>query len=86
MDEMEEYELNDIYNAMEYANLSDWQQTRYIVYAIAQTNSRKKLKIEDILSLPLDKGYTKNQHNQEISNEEIGQLKEMAKEVSKFIK
>lgn len=84
MDEMQEYELHDIYEAMDYANLADWQQTRWIVYAIAQSNSRKKIKPEDLMSLPTDKDY-KQVHDKEISNDDIQSLKAMANEVAKYI-
>ena len=85
MDEMQEYELHDIYDAMDYADLSSIQQTRWIVYAIAQVNSRKKIKPEDILLLPTDDAYIKKNQvkNIEISNEEIAELKALSKEFAK---
>ena len=87
MDKMQEYEIHDFYNALHYADINDWQQTRWLLYVIAQVNSKKKLKMEEILSLPCDKGWKeKHTGNKEISNEEISQLKQMAKDVSKFIK
>ena len=87
MDDMQEYELHDIYNAMDYADLSSIQQTRWIVYAIAQVNSRKKIKPEDILLLPTDDAYIKKNQvkNIEISNEDIDRLRAMSKEYSKIL-
>ena len=85
MDDMQEYELHDIYNAMNYADLSSIQQTRWIVYAIAQVNSRKKIKPEDIMLLPTDDTYIKEHKvkNIEITNEEIEELRALSKEFSK---
>lgn len=87
MDEMQEYELFDIYNAIEYTNLYTWEQTRWIVYAICQVNSKKKLKQSEIFKLPVDEGYKKETHlTKEITNEEISKLKQMSEEVSKYLK
>lgn len=87
MDEMQEYELHDLYNAMEYANLADWQQTRYIVYAIAQANSTKKLKMTDLMKLPSDPDYKKEtiEHDIELSNKEKETLKKEADRFAKIL-
>lgn len=87
MDEMQEYELHDIYDAMDYADLSSIQQTRWIVYAIAQVNSRKKIKPEDIMLLPTDDAYIKKQTGKhEITFKEMEELRAMSKEFAKKLK
>lgn len=87
MDEMQEWELFDIYNMIDYSNLYQWEQTRWIVYAICQVNSKKKLKQSEIFKLPSDIDYKKETTplTKEITNEEIAQLKAMSKEVSKYL-
>lgn len=87
MDNMQEYELYDIYNAIQYSNLYSWEQTRWIAYAICQVNSKKKLKQSDIFKLPSDEDYKKGgELTKEISNEEIKTLKKMSEDISKYLK
>jgi hypothetical protein len=37
-----------------------WEQTRFVAYITAQTQSTKKLKIEDIMRFPWDRQQKKN--------------------------
>lgn len=67
------------------SNLQDkqaWEQTRLIAYLLAQTNSKKKLKLTDILSFDWDKEKTST-GNTSISNEDIDRLKQKAKLIQK---
>lgn len=75
MDTMQEWEVFEYTNIIEYSNYISWNQTRLIMYIIAQANSRKKLKLKDICILPWENNKEKEEHNIEISNEDKNRLK-----------
>lgn len=52
-----------------------WEQARLNAYMVAQTNSKKRLKLSDIMSFPWEAD-----HVGYISNEDIDRLKQKAKE------
>ena len=80
MDELQVWEVNDIYNMLQYADTTSWEQTRWLMYVIAQVNSRKQLKVTDILKLPWDGDSV---HNTTISDKDIARLKNKAKLLEK---
>lgn len=84
MDEMQEYEVHDMYNALKYADRAQWEMTRWLLYAIIQVNSKKKIKIEDVLSFPWDNNYSPLE--KEISTDDIKRLRAKSKEILKNIK
>lgn len=45
MDEIQQYEIKSLMDYGYYKHKEDWEQTRLISYLIAQTNSKKKLKL-----------------------------------------
>lgn len=57
-----------------------WEQTRLISYMIAQVNSRKKLKPEDIIKFQWDE---KQKGDTSISNDDIERLKIKAQQYLK---
>ena len=77
MDKLQDWEVYDIYNMLQYADSPQWEQTRYLMYVVAQVNSRKQLKLTDILKFPWDQegGLAKTT----ISDDEIKALKERAR-------
>lgn len=83
MDEMQEYEVHDIYNALQFADAGQWEMTRWLLYAIIQVNSKKKIKIEDVIKFPWDKDYVKL--DTKISNADIDRLKQKSQEILKNI-
>lgn len=76
---MQEYELNSIIQNIPYLNRNEKELDRYKLYVSVQSNSKKKVKIEEILSLPWD-SENKNTGTK-ISQEEQTQMKERAKEL-----
>ena len=54
------YELNWILPNLYYCNKTILENTRFISYVIAQTQSTKPLKITDIMQFEWEKGTTKN--------------------------
>lgn len=83
MDKMEDWEMIELFNSLQYADSNSWEQTRFISYLIAQTNSKKKLNIYDIMKFPWEE--TQNSHNIEISNNDVSRLKSMANNYIKYI-
>lgn len=83
MDKMQEYEVYMFYDNLKYTNRPDWEQTRLIMYILAQTNSKKKLNIEDIMSFPWEKDIEDNPN--EVSKEDMNTLREKAKRMEKIL-
>lgn len=71
MDEMEDWEVNDIIENLPYLDRNDWERSRLQVYSNVQMNTKKKLKPNDILEFPWDN----KEENTSISNEDIDRLK-----------
>lgn len=81
MDELQDWEVYDIYNMLQYADSASWEQTRWLMYVIAQVNSRKQLKVTDILKFSWDDV----EKNTRITDDEIQRLKEKADVIGKKI-
>lgn len=79
MDKMEIWEINEIYHNLQYTDVSSWEQTRWLLYAIIQVNSKKKIDIKKVLQFPWDIDYTRNNLTKTITNDEISKLKTRAK-------
>lgn len=60
-----------------YRHKEQWEQTRLISYLIAQTNSRKKLKLQDIIKFQ----WETDNESTKITNEEINDLSKQAQEI-----
>lgn len=83
MDKMEEWEVYNFYDSLQYANRAEWEQTRLLMYVTAQVNSRKKLDIQDIIALPWDDNY--DESNKEMTNEQRDALRQKAKAMEKIL-
>ena len=81
LDEIETYELNAAMKYSYYAVKDDWEQARLIAYMIAQTNSRKTLKMQDIMTFHWEE--EEEEHNTKITKEEIEALKRQAEQYLK---
>lgn len=77
LDEMETYEIKALMNCEYYSHKDDWEQARLIAFMIAQVNSRKKLKFEDITSFYWEK---EEEESTAITKSDIQRLRERAKE------
>ena len=80
---MEEWEVYNFYDSLKYCNRSEWEQTRLIMYILAQVNSKKKLEITEILQFPWD--TAEDIHDIEMTNEQRDRLKEKAKAMEKIL-
>lgn len=81
LDEMKWYEVEACIKGLENKNKASWEQCRFISYMIAQVNSTKKLKLNDILSFTWDK--EEDNKNTMITNEDIERLKNKANQIIK---
>lgn len=55
LDSMRVYEMEALMKHADFACREAWEQTRAVVYAVAQGNSTRRLKATDVLPLPWDK-------------------------------
>lgn len=75
---MEQYEIEPLIDKLYTKHKEEWEQTRMIAYITAQVNSKKKLKIQDIIKFPWD-GVDVFKGVKEISNEDVERLKNKTK-------
>lgn len=69
---------------MNYAYKNEWEQTRYLLYfSIAPYTKTRYNSIQEFFPLSTDKNQ-KEEHNTEITNDEIESLKEKAKRLEKM--
>lgn len=69
---------------MNYAYKEEWEQTRFnLYYTIAPYTKNKSKSIQEFFPLSTDKEQ-KEEHNIEITNDEIAQLKKKSKQIEKI--
>lgn len=73
MDIMQEWEMIEFTDVVEYAGYSSWEQTRLLISC--WVNSKKVKKLSDILKFPWD---SDKNNDIEISNEDINRLKKLS--------
>lgn len=81
MDKLESWEVYELFDSLKLADASQWEQTRWLMYVVAQVNSKKQLKLQDILKFPWEEG--KIASSQSISDDDIKRLKAKAKQIGK---
>ena len=77
LDRMEWYEINSAMKYQYYSFKDGWEQARLIAYMVAQVNSKRTLKMDEILPFPWEK-EDEEEHITSITKEEIEQLKKEA--------
>lgn len=83
LDDMQEWEVNDIVSCIKWLDRTERELSRYQLYVSVQSNSKKKLTPKDILSLPWDdEGVNKGT---QISDEEAERIKARAKQLENAI-
>lgn len=83
LDKIEMYEINSLMKYSYYKDKENWEQARLLGYIIAQANSTKKLKIEDIIKFSWD-NKNKEKGDTTISKEQIDALTKQAMEMEKM--
>ena len=84
MGELQQWEVELFYDNLKYANRPEWEQTRLLMYILAQTNSKKKLKITDLMKFPWD-SEGEDVETIEDTKENRDKLRERAKQFEKFL-
>lgn len=77
LDKMQSYELPIFAENLNHTDRNAWEQCRLLMYIVAQTNSRKKLKPSDLINFAWD-DEGKREGRKEITDEEISRLKHIA--------
>lgn len=75
---MDFYEIRALMNYEYYAHKEEWEQARLISFLIAQTNSRKKLKLTDIIKFNWESEEAKSSALTEMKNEDLDRLRKKA--------
>ena len=84
-DKLQEWELLWLLQNMNYAYKNEWQMVRYqLYYAIAPYTKTRYNSIEEFFPLSTDKEQ-KEEHNTEITNDEIAQLKKKAQTIEAML-
>ncbi len=81
LDRMEKYEVRALLDNMHLKVKENWEQTRMLSYIVAQTQSTKKLKIQDIITFPWEE--QEKLENQQVTNSDKQRLIKMAKILEK---
>lgn len=77
-DKLQDWELLWLLQNMNYAYKNEWEQTRYqLYYSIAPYTKTRYNSIQEFFPLSTDKNQ-KEEHNIEITNDEIARLKKKA--------
>ena len=76
---MEFYEIRALLKYEHYSHRDEWEQARLIAYMVAQVNSKKKLKFQDITKFY----WEEEEHDTSISKEDVERLKKKADEYIK---
>lgn len=83
MDEMQEWEAQSIITNLRYVDRNDREMRRMELFVNIQSNSKNKLKMEDILKLPWD-DENKNTGTK-ITEEQQKELRERAAKIANHI-
>lgn len=79
LDKIEWYEINALMKYQYYSLKDNWEQARLVAFMIAQTNSKRKLKLQDIVPFAWDEDE-ENEDNKPITKSEIERLKARAQD------
>ena len=85
-DELQDWELVWLLKNQHYAYKNEWEQTRFqLYYAIAPYTKNKPNSIQEFFPLSTDENQ-KEEHNIEITNDEIESLKKQAKRIEAILR
>lgn len=76
---MEPYELSALMRFQTYNNRDIWESARLIAYVVAQTQSKKKLKLKDIVKYAWDDEIAEAHP---VCNIDIERLREKARKIA----
>lgn len=80
---MQEYEVQDIVESLEYYERPEWERTRFQTYCNLQKSSSKRLSPTDLITFPWEKEESNteqiNDNSEPLSKEDIQRLKERSR-------
>ena len=79
-DVLQEWEIREYIDTIEYIDIPAWERTRLIMYMTAQVNCSKELKLQDIFKFKWD-----DNSNKIITNKEIEKLSNMAQKYKEIL-
>lgn len=86
---MQEYEVQDIIENLEYYERPEWERTRFQSYCNLQKSSSKKIKPTDLITFPWEKEDDDteqiNGNSEPLTKEDIQRLKEQSKIISQTL-
>jgi len=86
---MQEYEIQDIIENLEYYERPEWERTRFQSYCNIQKNSSKRISYQDLIAFPWEKEESStdqiNGNSEPLSKEQLQLLKEQAKIISQTL-
>lgn len=82
---MTEYELYILYDNLEYSDFTTKEMSRILGYIVAQTQSRKKLKPEDIMSFPWDSNHVEKSIHKVDTKEDIEKARRFRDKFEKIL-
>ena len=82
MDEMQEYEIELFMLNVNHAQKCDWERARMIMFTNISPYMKRQKTPKELFPLPTDDDY--NEHDYEISDNEINTMKQRASRVSKM--
>lgn len=78
---MKVYEAVEYLGSLQYRDRSGWEQTRHLVYTIAQSVSREQINPQEIMRMP----WEEKPKPVEITDEDRERLTQRAEEVKKWL-
>lgn len=81
LEEMDIFEIQTLFKYAYLKHKEEWEQTRMLAYIQAQLKSKKKLKIDDLMTFPWDEKTTSNGVKKEITKEDMERLQERIKHI-----
>lgn len=81
MDKMEEWELLEFFDVINYADSAPWDRLRVLLSAFS--DKKKVHKLTDILKFPWDEEF--EDRDIEMSNDDVARMKEKASAYLKYI-
>lgn len=84
MDELQEWEMNTMIKNIPYLDRNEKEMDRYKLFVTVQANSKKKIKLNELVELPWDKEFKNT--GTKLSEDEAREYKEKASEFEERIK
>lgn len=86
---MQEYEVQDIIENLEYYERPEWERTRFLAYCNIQKSSTKKIKPTDLITFPWEKEESStdqiNSNSEPLTQSDIEKLRQQAKIISQTL-